>query len=82
MKKDLVTQTAEYLEVSLLMIFAISKLYANKSVKRPEAEHELNQWRKTGKYGVEVEDFCLDILSKRIGFDTIIGEQDKRKVLK
>lgn len=80
--KDLITQTVEYLEASPLLIFATAKLYANKPVIRSEAEAEVARWRKTGKYGTDTEDFCLDILSKRIGLDSILTKKLPKKGLK
>lgn len=79
---DLVHQTALFLEVFPITVFAVAQLYAGKSANRDEAGKELERWRNTGKYSKEVENFCLDILSKRVGLNSVLGRRANSAIIK
>ena len=69
MKNDLVHQTAMFLEVPVLVVFAVANKYAGKSASRVEATNACDCWRRTGFYSQVVEDFCLDTLTRKIGLN-------------
>ena len=69
-RDDLVYQAAMYLEVQdVLVIFAVARLYAGHKALRGYCELEKKFWQKTGKFSKEVEDFCLDLLSRRLSLE-------------
>jgi len=75
LKTNLVAMTSMYLEASPKLIIAVSLLYAGKSPKLTEVEKQLDEWERTGKYNLQVEDFCLDVLAKRITLDSILEKK-------
>jgi hypothetical protein len=82
MRNDIVVQAVIYLESSYLLFFALALKHAHKIVNRDIAQIELEKWKKTGKISKWVEDFALDLLSRRlpIGFERkLLGEGDGKK---
>lgn len=65
MNNDLVVQAALYLEVSTIAIFGLAAIYAGKNLTRKEAKDQWFLWRRSGKYNQDVENLCLDLLSRR-----------------
>ena len=66
MRNDIVVQTRLYLEFEYLTIFALALMYSGVEATEEMAVNELVRWKKTGKVVDFVNDFCLDVLSKRI----------------
>jgi len=66
MRNDIVVQTRLYLEFEYLTIFALALMYSGVQATEEMAVNELERWKKTGKVVDFVNDFCLDVLSKRI----------------
>lgn len=82
MKNDIVVQAVVYLESSYLLFFALALKHAHKIVDRNIANLELEYWKKTGKIHKYIEDFALDLLSRRLptGFERkLLGEGDGKK---
>ncbi len=69
---DLVHQTSIFLETHPLVIFQVAKVYKQRSGNRTEAQKALATWQSRGVYDKDIEDFCLDVLSKRIGLETTL----------
>lgn len=74
-RDDVVCRASEYLECGFLLLFSVAKLYANKPHNRTQAEKALGKYQRTGRFDTDVEDFCLDILSKRVGLDTVLTKK-------
>lgn len=78
-RNDIVVQTCIYLESSYLLVFALALKHGKHLVNRDIAKLELERWKTTGKIPKYVEDFALDLLSKRLalGFERkLLGEGD------
>lgn len=67
MRDDIVTQTRAYLECSYLLLFAIALARSGVRVDRALATNEFERWKKTARIPVYLGDFCLDVLSQRLG---------------
>lgn len=65
-RSDIITKTKEYLECSYLAIFAFALVYSRRRCRRRDANEAFSCWKRTGRVTTELEDFCLDVLSKRL----------------
>ena len=79
---DIVHQTALMLEVFPIHVFTLAQVYANKPIDNDEATRQQERWRNTGKYNQDVENLCLDLLSKRVGVNSILGRRVGPKITK
>lgn len=78
MRNDIVSQAIQYTEVRPTTLFAAANLFAGLQPTRASVNIELTKWIKTGKFSRVVEDFCIDILAKRITFDDAIKGKVKK----
>ena len=66
MRNDIVVQARLYLELKYFSIFVIAAKFAGIEPDRFVISMEEMMYRKYGKIHKHVEEFCLDVLAKRI----------------
>ena len=73
--KDVVCFASEYLECQPILVFAIAHIYAKEKPTREETETEIELWRKSRKIPTFVQDFCIDVLAKRLVVEITLEPQ-------
>ncbi len=66
MKDDIIVQAMAFLETKPLVIFALAYNYAGQRPTRKFVSDLLTNYRQFGKFDRVVQDFCIDLLARRI----------------